>query len=60
MLRICHTYASSHDVQYNATKSKLMMFPCRTFKMKPACYAGASIFGQHVGYVDEYMFTWGT
>ena len=57
MLRIlCHTYASNHDVQYNATKSKLMMFPCRTFKMKPACNAGASIFGQHVEYVDEYVY----
>ena len=46
----------SHEIPRNPTKSKLMMFSCRTFKMKPACNAGASIFGQHVEYVDEYVY----
>ena len=32
---ICESYAKKHDVVYNTTKSKVMLFPCKTLNVNP-------------------------
>ena len=32
---LCEIYAKKHDVVYNTTTSKVMLFPCKTFKVNP-------------------------
>ena len=35
LLGICESYAKKHDVVYNTTKSKVMLFPCKTPNVNP-------------------------
>ena len=35
LLGVCESYAKKHDVVYNTTKSKVMLFPCKTFNVNP-------------------------
>ena len=34
LLGVCESYAKKHDVVYNTTKSKVMLFPCKTLNVK--------------------------
>ena len=35
LLGICESYAKKHDVVYNTTKSKVMLFSCKTPNVNP-------------------------
>ena len=35
ILGVCESYAKKHDVVYNTTKSKMMLFPCKTLNVNP-------------------------
>ena len=54
LLVICKEYASKHDIIYNTSKTKVMLFPCKSFVIAPAL--PVHIGDVSIEWVVEYLY----
>ena len=54
LLVICKEYASKHDIIYNTSKTKVMLFPCKSFVIAPAL--PVHIGDVNIEWVVEYLY----